>query len=228
MMRYWDGQHWTDKVSDAASDPVQTDSEAHTWESARMPQSLATQENNNPWRWIRVSVVLAIIAVIVLCGVGGLVLYNRHRTPTPSAFADSSLTAPSVITDTPTTTPWSVITDTPTTTPWFTPGYFQGTGTSSEFAYKFSAPSTFQCQGTNFLSTPVACWQLVVITRLGCPNGLDVGMNVDATGNTVIGRASGSLNVDLAAGDRAIVQIDATQSFPPGITSSVPDISCAT
>lgn len=208
-MRFWDGQHWTDHVSDPASNPVQTDS-----------ASLTTLDANNDWHWSPTSAVLAILAVLVFCGVGAMFLYNRRHTPTPlaatpSAFADTSPTTP------------SVVTDSPTTTPWFPPGYYEGTGTSSDFAYKFSEPSAFQCHGTNYLLTPVPCWQLVVITRLGCPTGVDVTMNVDATGDTVIGQASGSLNVDLAPGGRAIVQVQASQTFPAGITGSAPDISCA-
>jgi hypothetical protein len=216
-IRYWDGQRWTEQVSDPTSDPVQAASAAVTRESAGTPASFATEDRNNDWRWSPAAVVLGIVAALVLGGVVGLLLYQRHHTPTPTpaAFADSSLTTPSVVSDSP-----------PTTTPWFPPGYYQGTGSSSDFAYKFSLPSNFQCHGTNYLSTPVPCWQLVVISRLACPGGVSVDLNIETTGHTIIGQATGLTTVDLAPGDRAIVQVQGTQSVPPGVTGGPPDITC--
>jgi hypothetical protein len=84
MLRYWDGSHWTEQVSDPAVDPVRSDLVTGASESARTSQSGATKDRSNDWRWSPTSAALAIIAVLVFCGVAaaGLVLHNRHHTPT--------------------------------------------------------------------------------------------------------------------------------------------------
>lgn len=201
-LRYWDGQRWTEQVSDPISDPV----------PAAGATGAFARDKRNDWRWSPASVVLAIAIVVVLVGIGVFVHNVRDSSSgTPSSLAGTSLTAP------------SVNDATPTTTAWFPPGYYEGTGASSDFAYKFSEPSAFTCQATG----PGGCWQLVVITRTGCPFGLDVSMHVNTNGNTVIGTASGSISYDLGAGERAIVQVDTTQALSPGTTGGQPDISCA-